>query len=338
MTVAQKSLPITPVFVLGGARNGTTWLGNVLGLHPEITTVQHELHHGSHESNIFRQQRFYGDLSDPDAYIRFVQLYATEDYFQLAGGTPERLYKHRFATFYEAFFDLMDRYTLEQGNTHWSTKLDPLFAVDDAAFTTFLSILRARYKTVKWVGIQRDVVACMNSYVWMEGRQRASRSRAINRVPTLLLGGARYAAQYDFLRKFGAKVNAFWMEFDELKKDREATSARLDVYLGLENSLGIGVPDQYRKNTSFKGRVANQELSGTERRFVRTLNGVFSKLPGLATGLYGLYENRIKGITDPTYRKLLKRRYFPEQFATELDQVGATDLLDQLGTNKAGSQ
>lgn len=325
---------IIPIFVLGGARNGTTWLGNVLGLHPEIATVQHELHHGSHESNIFRQERYYGDLTDPDAYIRFVELYGTEDYFTLAGGSRQRLYEQRFATFYHAFFDLMDRYARAEGKVYWSTKLDPLFTIDPAGYATLLGILRERYKNVKWVGIQREVVQCMNSYVFMEGSRKESRGRAINRLPVLALGTARYAAQYDFLKAVARDENAFWMEFDELKNQRAATSQRLDQYLGLSDSLSIDVAPKYKKNTSFKGDTARQTLSGTEKKTVLWLSWVFDRVPALARMTYRFYENRIKGIQDPTYRKLLKYRYFPEDFTEELSTVGASDIIEILQNSR----
>lgn len=42
-----------PVFVVGRNRSGTTWLANQLCEHPDIVGVQHERHHGIHESAYF---------------------------------------------------------------------------------------------------------------------------------------------------------------------------------------------------------------------------------------------------------------------------------------------
>ena len=323
--------PPTPIFVLGGARNGTTWLSNLLGLHPRVASVHHELHHGSHESNIFRQHRYYGDLSDTDAYIRFAQLFATEDYFRIAGGDPARLYQKRYPDFYTAFFDLMDELARREGRTHWTTKLDPLFALDPPRYREFRAALGRRYPTVKWVGIQRRGVACLNSYLFMEGQNNAARTRSrASRLAALTLGAARYVAQYRFLNGVLEEERGFAMTFGELQREREATGQRLDAYLSLANSLAVGVPDQYAKNTSFKGRTRDGSLTSGERQYAAALLATYRAAPWLARAVYSTHENRIKGIRDPSYRKLLKRQHFGDEFRDELGRVGASDLLERL--------
>jgi hypothetical protein len=39
---------LNPIFILGLARNGTTWLTNSLNKHSDIVTPSHWLHHGAH--------------------------------------------------------------------------------------------------------------------------------------------------------------------------------------------------------------------------------------------------------------------------------------------------
>jgi len=67
---------ITPIFILGGARNGTTWLCNTLGNHSEIASVRHVLHHGFHESSIFRKKQFFGDIKNDKKFIEFIEVFA----------------------------------------------------------------------------------------------------------------------------------------------------------------------------------------------------------------------------------------------------------------------
>ncbi len=271
---------IMPIFVLGGARTGTTWLSNLLGLHHRVASVHHELHHGSHESNIFRQHRFYGDLTDTDAYIRFAQLFSTEDYFRIAGGDPATLYEKRCPDFYTAFFDLMDTLAEREGKDCWSTKLDPLFALDEKAYREFHDVLSRRYDRVKWVGIQREGIACLNSYLFMEGQNNAARTRGkASRLAALTLGAARYVTQYDFLNRVVEEERGFKLDFNQLIRDRAATSAALDGYLGLDNSLAVGVPDVYAKNTSFKGKVKTGSLTKLERKYAAALLATYRSVP-----------------------------------------------------------
>ena len=51
---------IIPIFILGSARNGTTWLCNILCNHPEIVGAQHKVHWGIYESNIYKNMHYWG--------------------------------------------------------------------------------------------------------------------------------------------------------------------------------------------------------------------------------------------------------------------------------------
>ena len=46
-------MKVTPIFVVGSNRSGTTYISNILASSNLITAVQHEEHFGIHESSYF---------------------------------------------------------------------------------------------------------------------------------------------------------------------------------------------------------------------------------------------------------------------------------------------
>src|SRR5699024_1655551 len=125
------SQEITPIIIIGSARNGTTNLENLVAAFPQVAGVEHWLHHGSQESNIYGNHWYWGDFTRPAQYIRFLYQYASSDYFQQCNGDINYHLKHPQPNFYSFFLELMDQYTTMEGKKYWTTKLDPRFFYDD---------------------------------------------------------------------------------------------------------------------------------------------------------------------------------------------------------------
>src|SRR5210317_987322 len=98
---------IIPIFSLGVARSGTTWLGNILCEHPEIIGAQHELHWGIHESHIYSNKMYWRDFSDKNNYIKFLEHYSSADYFNIIKGDKEYFYSNPQESFYHFYLELM---------------------------------------------------------------------------------------------------------------------------------------------------------------------------------------------------------------------------------------
>ena len=99
---------ITPVFYLGGPRNGTTWLGNILNTGFDIITPSHQLHYGFVESAMCKNKIYWKGFNTVNNYIRFLELYSSSDYFLLVNGDKEYFYKNRSNDFYDFFFEMME--------------------------------------------------------------------------------------------------------------------------------------------------------------------------------------------------------------------------------------
>lgn len=325
---------IIPIFTLGAARNGTTWLGNKLALHEAIACAEHPLHHGIHESNILQHKLYWGDISRADRYIDFLQLYATEDYFLLAQGDVEYFAEHPQPSFYTFFFELMDRFARKTGCTHWTTKLDPLLFLYPDEHEQFMSELKQRYATVKWIAIKRNIDDCMRSYVYMEGRNNKTRQKPWVQPASVVLGVARYLQQYRHIEALVVQEQGLMLDFKTAISDTTAVEQRIDKYLGLEQSLGGGRPVRHKVNTSFKDGSKRKELTGPSKIALKASRSLLAKLPGVSRRLLYLFE-KYKPAVSPVYRKIYKSRYFPEQLNEEFSKVGAPDLQRMIEQNDA---
>src|SRR6056297_738351 len=110
----KKKSNINPIFILGSARNGTTWLSNTISRHEEVSSAQHRVHWGIHESKIFEHYKKWGSFENYNNFILFFNNYSCCDYFKLVNGDKRYFYKNKPIDFYEFFFELMDNYAREE--------------------------------------------------------------------------------------------------------------------------------------------------------------------------------------------------------------------------------
>ena len=276
----------TPIFVLGKQRSGTTWLANQLCEHPQIAGVQHEKHHGIHESVFFANfHGRYGDLADKRNYMEFVEVISTADYFVLAGATREYLYSLWPATYEEVFRKVMDRFAEQQGCTHWLEKspthtlLAPWLAnlFPDAMF---VSIIREPQSTVS---------SSLGMAAWVNPRvvddRRLRRSHIIRTVAKW-----RYYNKV-ILRLAHQTERNLVVDYGDFRSDTEGTLRRVCDFLGLDVCPEI-MNQTYAPNRS-AGAGADEAriLSKGEKALVCLTAGASRLVP---IGLYRMVERRMQ--------------------------------------------
>src|SRR5690606_212088 len=127
MSVSKKK--ITPIFVIGAARNGTTNLCNLLSEIPSVAGATSIYHYGTCESSILRNKLYWGDLSQFENYFYFLSQIQYDDFFNIVNGNIQDLLEKRPSNYFDFICDLMDRFALEKRCDFWLTKLDPLFFI-----------------------------------------------------------------------------------------------------------------------------------------------------------------------------------------------------------------
>ncbi len=346
----QRGTGPLPILVLGIARNGTTWLGNIFAAAEGVAAAEHPLHHGIHESNILKQSRYWGRLDETDAYIRFLHLYASEDYFSLAGGRMETFLGMRFESFYHFFCELMDRYADKTGGRFWTTKLDPLFYIYPRELDEFLALLERRYGQAKFVAVRREIEPAIASYLDMEGDAHGLRKRGPFAYLSILLGVLRYANAYRRIGRIVDERGGIMLRFEELTGDMSSALAKIAAYTGLPQEAFGESP--YSPNTSFSGsgsgadgvsadgfpakapssrpdREVKRRLSAGERLFVHLAYAFARLLPFFPPLLLRLYES-LKPKKPPLFHRLIKREHYPEQLKEELRKKGSVNLVGRV--------
>ncbi|MCF7914825.1 MAG: sulfotransferase [Spirochaetaceae bacterium] len=326
MSSETQQSTITPVIVLGIARNGTTWLGNLLAGHTEIAAAAHFLHHGVHESNILLNKRYWGNLETVDEYISFVHLYASEDYFKLVQGDIDYFLKHRQPDFYRFFFELMDRHAVKNSRKYWTTKLDPLFYLDDRERNEFVHALLSRYPRTRFVAIKRSLIPYLNSYLNMEGSSVRLRKKKSVRLAAIFLGVLRYINSYKKIGKIINDNKGLQITYEELLENKEHVLARIAAYVEIASDEFNET--EYRPNTSFQS-AQKSELNSFHRAVAKALYGILHRSTFGPSFLLRMYQ-RIKSTPAPLFHRLIKYEYYQNELKDELEKKGSFQLLEKL--------
>jgi len=240
-------MAITPIFILGSPRNGTTWLSNIVGDYQSISSVRHFLHWGNHESNIYKKVKYYGDITQLNNYIHFVELFSISDLFKLANGNKEKLKNAQYSSFYDAYFDLMDDLAERENNKFWITKLDPQFFKDPDEFQLFKKHLMKRYPDVKFLFIKRELKSVIHSYI-----NFVSHKKELKKTKILFIALKQIAIKItyeDFFLEIISEFNGIRVRYEELLNDYDHNIKRLENYIGIEE---FGLRERnYLKNTSY---------------------------------------------------------------------------------------
>jgi len=326
---------ITPIFILGSARNGTTWLCNILCNHPQIVGAQHKVHWGIHESNIYKNMHYWGDLSKDKNFIRFVELYSSADYFQLVEGDKNYFYRDHPADFLEFFLTLMDQYAMKKDASYWVTKLDPNFYIHPKSLNEFFCRIEKRYKYYRLIGIKRKFESVFNSYLNMEGRASQHRTTLFVRELLVLLESARYIAHYNTIENVIRLKKGILLDFNKLRYNREKEIYNICKYFNLDFSSKMLI-DDFKPNSSlkYKGKNNQKIIPNLELKIANILvNYIFSRIPSLAISLLKI-RDKIRKKKCPLFWRLLRMKYMKENFSKELEKTGDIGLYKILFEDK----
>lgn len=332
---------VTPILVIGSARNGTTWLCNILANHPDIAAAQHPAHWGFHESNVFKNLRYWGDLSKLDRRIHFTTMYQQADHFSLVGGTEQTisqaieagLAERSAADFYDVFFAVMDRFAQNMGTRYWLTKLDPLILLYPKQLQRFLDRLFTRYPNARLVSIQRGLASVVQSYLNMEGRGPQARTSVMRAPLFSLFETARYLVHYRRIRWIATQHATIPLTYGRLREETADTVRAVCDELSIRYDEALLV-SRYKPNSSVAYRSKVRRI-GLGCRVL--LHGVLRPLLMLVwplTNLLVRFRERYRPRVPPIYFKLIKLDQFPERFREELLAADDTALAEFLFSEK----
>src|SRR5699024_1466614 len=320
---------IKPIFIVGSARNGTTNLENTIAALPQVAGVEHWLHYGSCESSLYMNHAYWGDLSEPEQYIRFLYQYASSDYFQLAEGDITFHLNHKQDNFYDFFLDLMDCDAKRKDCRHWVTKFDPHFFMDDAERKRFLEVLDKRYNEVKFIRIQRDFADAFKSYRNMEGKNHDRRQRVVNLFPALLLQASRYVLTYrkdiELIEDDVLKLS-FNKYINERHQYIKEAAQYLDIHIDNWHTVDF---DRFQINTSYVKHKSKGKLPKTVVILIPKLLWFLDKYPAVAQHIWKSYF-RMKAKGDPTFKRLIKHTYFKDELLRDLTNTKANRLIQKI--------
>ncbi len=279
-----------PLFILGKHRSGTTWLGNQLSQHQEIAGVVHELHLGIHESAYFSAVlNRYGDLSDYNNFVEFVEVIGSSDYFRLAGADKAFLYSLWPDTYEGIFEKVMEKYASEKGSKYWIEK-SPTHSV-------YVEMLSKAYPAAKFISIQRKLQGVLAST--MQIHDGASFFQRIGIVFSTVLSWTFFNKTINNYKKNSNQILA--LKYESFRSDQELTMKKISDFLDIPYDPQTCV-QAFAPNTSFTKAKRSEALSKLEKLLASILKGFFTLIPlRLMTSLY-----------DRT--KKSKRRELPEWF------------------------
>lgn len=275
----------TPVFVIGKQRSGNTWLGNLIGEHPDITGVQDATHYGIRESRYFSNYYGrYGDLRNDPNFMEFVEVVTATDYFRLAGATKEFLHSLDSRNYEDIFRLVMDKYADEYGCNFWVEKTP--------AHTLWVDKIAQFYPDAKFVAIKRDPDAVVASSLKRRYHNN-TRSRKF-RIAQIVLDWAYYEKFIDrFARQSSDRI--IRISYKDLSSNTGSELIRICEFLGIQYTPNMN-DHAFAPNASFASEEdRDKELSSGEKRFVGQIASLTKLLPMPALNQVELLQKRLRG-------------------------------------------
>ena len=275
----------TPVFVIGKQRSGTTWLGNLIGEHPEVAGIRDASHHGIRESRYFSIfYGRYGDLRKKPNFMEFVQVITKSDYFQLAGATREFLCSMNNRQYEDIFRLVMDRYAEERGKNFWVEKT-PMHAL-------WIDKIAQSYPDAKFVAIKRNPEAVVASSL-RRGYHNNTKSRQL-RIAQIVQDWTYYEKLIGrFARRSSDRI--IRVSYEDLVSNTRGELTRICEFIGIQYTSKMH--DQpFVPNTSFStAEDRDKGLTSREKQFIRQMALTTKLLPLSALNQAELLRRRLKG-------------------------------------------
>lgn len=242
---------MTPIFVLGLQRSGTTWMANQLVALPSVAAVEAPEHRGVHESIYFSHfAKAFGPWSRLESRVRFAQAFVLSDYGQLLGLTPELLaVDMRDAKSYADLFRIvMDRHARAQGAEAWVEK--------SPHHTMMYRRLKRAFPDAKFVLVHRRTEGMILSRLSGFGRTPSEGFRRYADIARASVVNTLYGR---YLKRLSRRRDCFYVRYEDLHKDDGRLRASLLRFLGVSGSVDE-MESQYEANTSFD-RAPRKPLS-----------------------------------------------------------------------------
>jgi len=246
-----------PLFVIGTARSGTTWIANLLISHPAIAGLAAEVHHGVHESHLLDHTRY--ALPGVMSCTEFVARYALEDYWRLA-----RIDAAEFCLSAPArgdavgfFRALMDAVARRDGARYWIEKT-PKHAI-------YYQELLRRFPDARFLVIRRRFLDVVRSQLGTFGRADAGAFR--QRAEKVFRYESDARAVQRLFRSAPGRV--LIVSYEDLVANTALQTARVLNWLGLESASLIS---RYEAASSFgSGRGPRPQVGWVERAMLESL-------------------------------------------------------------------
>lgn len=314
-------MTITPIFILGSPRNGTTWLSNIVGDYQSVSSVRHFLHWGNHESNIYKKAKYYGDITQLNNYIHFVELFSISDLFILANGNKQKLKNAQYSSFYDAYFDLMDDLAESENNKFWITKFDPQFFKDPDEFQRFKKHLMKRYPDVKFLFIKRELKSVIHSYINFISYKKELKKTKILFVALKQI--ATKIAYEDFFLEIISEFNGIRFRYEELLNDYDHHVNRLENYIGIEE---FRLRDRnYLKNSSFYRKKIVKLSESTLWILTKIIYPIMQLLKPLTKKAVRMQKKKHAG--KPAFYRMIKHKYYKEKWIEETEKNNLDRIL-----------
>ncbi len=271
---------VSPIFVVGAQRTGTTWLANILCNHSNVAGIQGGIkQEGIHESAFFSHLAGkYGDLRDPNNLVQFIEVFVNSDHFIQSGLDKEIFYSGRPRTYQAAFQIFMECFAKKQAADYYIEKTP--------AHSLHLMEISNYYKQAKFIAISRRTIDQIKS---ISRRDRLTKGKQSGGLGKMLLHIRRiivYHTYYKHIKQLMSKQpdRIMLIKYEDLKNSTKETVIRVCEFLGIDFQAGM-LEQRYRVNTSFINNAErNDVLSVAEERLIKVLNPLFEVLP------YALYH------------------------------------------------
>jgi hypothetical protein len=256
--------PAGQIFVIGTARSGTTWLGNLLGSHPLIAAVMAPEHHGVHESHLFDHTRYV--LRGTMSCDEFFRRYAAEDYFRLTGVERADLCTGQSTNDAVGFFtQLMEIFAKRRGANAWLEKT-PKHAI-------YFDEIVERFPEARFVVIRRSMQETLLSQLAKYARPDAPRFVQIAEKVFRYVSDMRAIRRLERL----AAPRVASVRYEDLARETEAESRRLQAFLGLPYSP---LASAYEADSSFRRETSRRSgLTWLDRAVVAICAVLFWTVP-----------------------------------------------------------
>ncbi|MGH8195774.1 MAG: sulfotransferase [Woeseiaceae bacterium] len=253
---------ITPIIVIGMNRTGTKWLSNTLCKHENVIGAQSERGRGILETNMFGAMQDKFDLSFPDEYVGFLEMWSMTELFRQTKVDKEMFYKlqPRPREMLQLFDLLMCEFARKNNKTFWLQKTSPLRAAEVLNY----------FDRARVVITRRNILDTLKSTWAMKARHGSRR---------ILRTTYAFVRDRKSLDRLAKRYKIVEVHYEVFRAQTESEVTRLCLALGLDPEKMLS-RTSFRRNTSFENeRERENIMSNRERLLVKVAAACFKLIP-----------------------------------------------------------